>query len=121
MSDKIFLSYAPQDRAIANRIRRLLKDYGVTATDEVEFIDPQAEIEPGENWRAAIKRQMGDASKVVIITSTDGAQSPWLNYEAGMASALGKPIVLVGGPGSGQTPLAQRLGAIQSVEIDDDL
>lgn len=58
MSKKVFLSYAHQDRAIAQRAATLLKKHGHMDTDDMSFIDPQADSELGGDVREAIKRQI---------------------------------------------------------------
>jgi hypothetical protein len=54
---------------------------------------------------------------VVIIASDDSAASQWVNYEAGMATALGKPIVVVGRKGVGKGALVGALENVQSIEM----
>ena len=119
MAEKIFVSYAYQDRAIADRIEQYLRKHGLVTTGDLVILDPQREIQSGENIREVIRRQMMDANKVVIITSPNSAQSQWVNYEAGMASALGKPIVLIGSRSAWKTALAAALGDVRSIEIED--
>lgn len=119
MTEKIFLSYAQQDREIAERIEGYLREHGIVTTPEAEFFDPQKGIQAGDNIREILKSEITASSRVVIITSPNSAQSQWVNYEAGMASALGKPIVVVGVGGVGNKFL-QALGDVQTIEIEDE-
>ena len=67
-----------------------------------------------------IRDQIKTASKVVIVTSPDSAHSQWVNYEASMASALGKPIIaIVPHHGSTGTEFLKGLGDVHAIEIDD--
>lgn len=118
MTEKIFLSYAHQDRAIADQAEKHLREHGLVISDMV-ILDPQKEIRAGDNIREVIRSQMMAASKVVIITSPNSAQSQWVNYEAGMASALGKPIIVIGSRGMEESTLLKTLGVVRSIEIDD--
>lgn len=45
----------------------------------------------GTDMRQAIPQQMQDAGKVIILDTPVSSQSPWVNYEAGLALALEKP------------------------------
>ncbi|NJD33820.1 MAG: toll/interleukin-1 receptor domain-containing protein [Betaproteobacteria bacterium] len=120
MTEKIFVSYAYQDRAIAERVQDHLRTHGIVATADIEILDPQKGIQAGDNIREMIKAQMMAASKVVIITSSNSAQSQWVNYEAGMAAALGKPIIaIVAHHGSRKTDFLTSLGDVRTIEIDD--
>lgn len=120
MTEKIFLSYAYQDRAIAERVEDHLRKHGLITTADVEILDPQKGLQARSNIREMIKAQIMAASRVVIITSPNSAQSQWVNYEAGMASALGKPIIaIVAHHGTGKTDFLTNLGDVRTIEIDD--
>lgn len=119
MAETIFLSYAHQDRAIADQVEQHLRKHGLVTTKDLVILDPQKEVHAGENIREMIRSRMIAASKVVIITSPNSAQSQWVNYEAGMASALGKPIILLGTRGMGKTNFAMTLENVRSIEIDE--
>lgn len=119
MSEKIFLSYAQQDRKIAEQIEGYLRKHGIVTDTDVEFFDPQKGIQAGDNIRETLKNEIIASSRVVIITSPNSDQSQWVNYEAGMALALGKPIVVIGVGGVGSKVL-QALGDVQTIEIEGD-
>ena len=120
MTEKIFLSYARQDREVADQVEEHLRKYGLVTSDDLVIFDPLKDLQPGDNIREVIRRQMMAASKVVIITSPNSAQSQWVNYEVGMASALDKPIIVIGSRGGmGTSTLFRALGNVRYVEIDD--
>jgi len=121
MSETIFLSYARQDRRLVASVRRILRKEGiVSGTDDV-IVGPHQALKAGvSNIRKTIKDQIASASKVVIIASDNSANSVWVNYEAGMAAALGKPIVLIGKKGTGKTAsMFRALGNVQFIPIED--
>ena len=118
MTEKIFVSYAHQDRKYLKGLEQQLRKHGIVSGGDVVLIDPH-EIQPGENIREALRNQIRSATKVVIIVSKNSADSEWVNYEAGMASALEKPIVIIGGKGSGKTVFAKALGNVQSIESEE--
>lgn len=119
MGEKIFLSYAYQDRGIVEKVAGLLKEHGHMDTDDMSFIDPQVDIEGGSDIREAILRKMRSASKVVIIVTSNSAKSQWVNYEAGMASALSKPIILIRSKGAENVEFVSSLAHAQFIEIDN--
>lgn len=119
MSEKIFLSYAYQDRDIAEQVAELLKQHGHIDSDDESYIDPQVDTEMGSDIRESIKRRMNSASKVVIIVTPNSAKSQWVNYEAGMASALGKQIILIGKKGAKDAEFVPSLVYAHYIEIDD--
>ena len=116
MTKKVFLSYAYQDRGIAKQVSRLLKEHGHD-TDDISFIDPQVDTKTGDNIREAIKQQMCSASNVVIIVTPNSAKSQWVNYEAGMASALDKPIILIKSKDAKDVDFVTSLANAQSIEM----
>lgn len=119
MTEKIFVSYAHQDRGLFKFIEQELRKHGIISAEEVMLLDPQSEFQAGDNIREAIKNQIRSASKVVIIASENSADSQWVNYEAGMASALEKPIIIFGKKGIGKTAFLQTLGNVCSVEMEE--
>ena len=117
MTEKIFISYAHQDRDMVRAVMQTLRKHGIVTAEDAVILDAH-DFQPGENVRRAIKEQISSASKVVIIASANSAKSEWVNYEAGMAAALEKPIFVMGRKGSGKaTSLVRSLGNVQSFEI----
>ena len=117
MAERIFLSYAYQDRDLVQSVEEALREHKIVTAEDVIIVDPQKNVHAGENIRELIKDAISSASKVVIIASNDSAASQWVNYEAGMATALGKPIVVIGRKGVGKSALVGALENVQSIEI----
>jgi hypothetical protein len=118
MTETIFLSYAREDRGLVGAVRRALRKHGIVTGNDVVIMDPHEKLKGGLNARKLIKDQMSLASKVVIIGSENSANSVWVNYEAGMAAALGKPIVVFG-KGTGKTAsMLKSLGNVQFVKME---
>ena len=70
---------------------------------------------PGESFADVIKCAIQDASSVVVLWSDNAARSSYVNYELGMAQALGTPILIVD-LGSHLPPPAE-LGPVQVVDL----
>ncbi len=118
MTEKIFLSYANEDRDLVRDVLDALRKHQLVTGKDVVFLDPH-DLAPGDNVRRMIKEQISSASKVVIIASDHSAGSEWVNYEAGMAAALDKPIVVLGRKGSGESAsLIRALPNVQRIELE---
>ena len=119
MPERIFLSYSYQDRVIVEQIAALLRKHCHMNVDKTSFIDTLVESEADSSIREATKRGMMSASMVVIIVTPNSAKSQWVNYEAGMASALGKPIILVGRKRDRDVEFVSSLADAKFIEIED--
>ena len=119
MKQKIFISYAHQDRRFAEALKVRLADILEDPSQELDVFDAQSSVEAGENIRDAIQSAMRAASTVVIVSSPASDASQWVSYEAGLADALGKNVVVVGRKGSGKSALMKRLiHTARFVEMD---
>jgi len=89
----VFLSYAFGDKAKIQKVLDKLNARGILSSDDV-WLDNSA-IVAGSDWRGQIREAIENASKFVVIWSDAADTSDWVNYETGMAEALGKPILVV--------------------------
>jgi hypothetical protein len=96
MKQKVFISYASQDRAFAEILKSRLGELLPEHAKNAEIYDVQSSFTVGEDIRKSIKNAMEASSTVVIVSSDAGDSSQWVNYEAGLADALGKHLVIVG-------------------------
>lgn len=102
---KVFLSYAWQDRDRINMALQKLRETHVAELDHPHDIsDPLPLAEPGQDFRAEIRKQMQAASVVVVLWTKQAATSDWVQYEVGMADALEKPVVVVAEESAPQLP-----------------
>lgn len=97
MQEKLFVSYAPEDRGYVDKALGKLEREGVLSEPPVLIHDPvnDAPFIPGSSLRGALRNAIESASKVVLLWTADAAQSAHVNYEAGMADALDKPLIVV--------------------------
>lgn len=124
MTEKIFVSYAPDDRGVLDNLEQKLRKHGVIGSEPVSIIDIQTEVKPGDNFREAIQKQIQSASKVVVIHSETSESSQWVNYEAGMADALNKPIFVIditdkniGKDSTSRSKFLSNLANVRSIKI----
>jgi len=120
MTEKVFLSYAQEDSDFAKSLASDLKNVLQVSSENIEVIDGLGQISAGENIRKKIKAEMNAASTVVIVSSDHSDDSQWVNYEAGMANALGKNVVIVSHKGRDKSALLDRYPSdnVRFVEVD---
>jgi len=93
MTNHIFLSYSQQDEGKIAAIIKNLSQRESYNGNELSLITH--ELKESEDARQVIKRSISQADTVVVVWTLAGAHSNWVNYEAGMADALGKKIIVV--------------------------
>ena len=86
----VFLSYPHRDRAVAQEIKKELGLLGMPAFDLAN------EVSTGDSLRTTLRHAIERADALVLlIASPAAAAASWVGYEAGMADALGKRIILL--------------------------
>lgn len=95
MTKKIFLSYAMPDKEKVPLLVEKLQRHQSQAEEQIVIVDPVSELSGGEDFRQQIRQNIQDSDEVAVVWTTASAASGLVNYEAGMADALGKPIIIV--------------------------
>jgi hypothetical protein len=81
----IFLSYAREDRAVAQRLAQALEQKGITVWWDWDLIG-------GTNYRAKIRDVIAEARKAIVLWSRHSVASAFVIDEASEAKKLGKLI-----------------------------
>jgi hypothetical protein len=121
MKEKVFFSYSHADRGLAKRVEKQLK--GVLKSESRDFtvIDQRKVVSPGKDVRKSLKAAMDSASTVVFLASPESENSQWMNYEAGLADALGKRMVVVGKKGLAKRASLRNLPkGVQWIDLDTE-
>ncbi|HEY2886966.1 MAG TPA: toll/interleukin-1 receptor domain-containing protein [Rhizomicrobium sp.] len=85
----VFISYSHRDADLAKRFEGTLKSLGFKAFTE-------REVRPGEDWRKSIQAAIKQSDALImLVVSPQRASSSWMSYEAGMAEALGKRVMVL--------------------------
>jgi hypothetical protein len=113
----VFISYAMRDKSRLKKIIGELKLRGI-AEDGDKIIYAPDIIVPGESWSGQIRKAIEAASKFVVVWSGAGSESDSVNYETGMAEALGKPIFVVI-PKEETSRIPRELENIQILELEN--
>src|SRR5450755_331954 len=83
----VFISYASQDKAVADAVCLALEQAGVAC-----WIAPR-NVVPGESYAGAIVHAIDDTKLTVLILSEHGASSKHVLREVERASSKGHPVV----------------------------
>ena len=120
MKHTVFVSYASRDRSFAESLKPRLAQLLADKSGGVEVVDVRSAISAKTDVRKKIQDTMSKASTVVIVSSPEVDRSEWVNYEAGLADALGKDLVIVGRKGAGKSALVRRFqDSARFIELDD--
>ena len=114
----VFISYSRADASKLQDILKLLITAGFIKEEDHILREEDLPVRH-RALRAEVKRQIQSASKVVVVWNADSANSQWVNYELGLADALGKKIIAVI-PKELQVPLPAILQDTQVVKVTSD-
>jgi hypothetical protein len=114
----VFVSHSRSDAAQLEGIRKSLTTAGLIGPED-HVIGEKEPPAPANVLREEVKRQIESATKVVVVWDAESANSQWVNYELGLADALGKQIV-VAVRSAGNIPLPASLQDIEVVEMAGD-
>src|SRR5690349_14985509 len=89
MPDRIFISYASENAAVAERIRTGLEQAGVAC-----WIAPR-DIEPGTSFPAAITAAIQSCGAQVLLLTPESNASRHVLSEVELAFNAGKPILAI--------------------------
>jgi hypothetical protein len=95
MSKKIFISYSRQDRDKIPEALAILREQALRGEEDLVLVDSSTEFEAGDDIRSTIRQNIEKTDLVVVLWTESSATSSWVNYEAGMADALGKKIIVL--------------------------
>lgn len=117
MAVNAFVSYAYQDKEFVEKVKHALAAKGHLPADTV-FSDAQGFLSAGEDIRRRLGWEIRAADVVVLVMSKHAEASQWINYEAGLADALGKKIFVVGAKGSEKSTWLSNLADYQRIELE---
>ncbi len=109
----VFISYGQRDAELAERVEAALKQFGL------EAFNPAREMRPGGDWRKSIQSAIKRSDAVIMLALTPQyLSSSWMSYEAGIAEALGKRVMLLLPNRYSVTELPADFASTQIVEFD---
>lgn len=114
VSRRVFISYNAADRELVGSVMTWLRTSDLSPA---EIADPVSSASRAEDVRSVIQDSIASCDAMVVIWSRRAAESKWVQYELGMAQALGKRIVVLLAGGS-PSDLPQELADTQQVELN---
>jgi len=72
----------------------------------------------GTDWASEIQKQLSQADLVIGVLTSE-RQSPWVLFELGQASALGRRIVLITSPNADPIPFALHQFIVLRIDLDN--
>jgi nucleoside 2-deoxyribosyltransferase len=88
MVTRVFISYARDDRALAESVAKQLARSGIETWSEFD-------VEAGTQIEDSLLSKLTESDAIVAIVSNASAHSSGLGYELGAARAMRKRVVLV--------------------------
>jgi hypothetical protein len=86
---KVFLSYALDDRAHAERLRRILEGDALT-------VSLDGDVDAATGWRVAVRHVLRESSAIIALLSpNEGGFGVNQLFEVGIAIGIGLPVVAV--------------------------
>lgn len=85
----VFLSYLPEDRDRAAKLRVKLAEIGI------HIFDATVDILPGEDLASKLEDALETSRFLVLMVSPDTFKSSWVNFEVGAALSMRKGIIPV--------------------------
>lgn len=115
---KLFISYSHKDYYKVPKVIEKLKTKIPELKDAVVW-DPTSDLSAGDDFRKEIKKQISSSDFYVLFWTKNAADSPWVLYEAGMADARGKSIVIVAEQGA---PIPHgALSMYQTINLESEM
>jgi hypothetical protein len=115
---QIFISYAMQDSAKLSSVIEKLQQES-QAKQQIRIIDSAQELPMGEDLRQYIRRRIQESDEVAVVWTKASAGSSFVNYEAAMADALDKPVVVVVAD-QNAPELPENLQEFSSLQLAED-
>lgn len=94
---KVFVSYAYDDLLDLDSVLEEIQER-VPELKGAEVVDPSRTLSAGDDFRAEIARQIRSSDLYLLLWTEKSSKSPYILYEAGMADASDKRILVVATP-----------------------
>lgn len=114
VSRRVFISYNAADQELVGPVMSWLHTSDLSPA---EIADPVTSVSPAQDIRSVIQDSIATCDAMVVIWSSRAAESKWVQYELGMAQALGKRIVVLLAGGS-PSDLPRELADTQQVQLN---
>jgi hypothetical protein len=113
----VFMSFIHEEESAAKHVHDFIHLI-LGPTIDTFISSDKNEIYAGDDWMKRIFEELGTTKVLVSMLSPDSVKRPWINFEAGAATALKAKVipVCIGGLTINQLP--KPYSSLQAVEID---
>jgi len=117
----IFISRIEKHKDIADKLKQFLEDKFPKNLDVFVANDPD-NIPFGDDWFDDIKEGIKKCDSMIVLCTPDSVKRPWINFEAGAATILGKKIgfICFGGQSPSSLPSPFINIRVQAIDCSDD-
>ena len=109
---KVFVSHASGDKAIANKVRRVLRSVSAAVWTD-------GDLAAGAKWKDELRANLRDSDVFVFIVTPKTFVSEWQMQELGAAWSLEKHIITVATDPRLLRELPVALSQARSVTVDE--
>jgi len=116
---QLFLSHISEEASIA----KVLKDWIETTflgNISVFVSSDISDIPAGKKWLEEIEKALSSSNALFALCSPNSIYRPWVNFEAGCAWILKKPIYPICHSGLKKGDLPQPISIFQALDLEDD-
>jgi nucleoside 2-deoxyribosyltransferase len=85
----VFISYSHRDSDLAKKIGTALERVGL------EAFNSERELRTDKDWRKETQAAIKRSDALIMLVAAPHSSSSWTSYEAGMAAALGKRVMVL--------------------------
>ena len=71
---KVFISHASEDKELATRLSRFLRDEGLEVWSDEDIM-------PGDNWAQKVSQALKESEAMVVLVSSAALESDWVRRE----------------------------------------
>ncbi len=114
---KLFISHISEDAEVAARLKAAIRHDFLELVEAFVSSDGES-IRAGEPWLISLGAGLRQADMLLILCSEQSVQRPWVNFEAGAAWMIEKPIVPVCYKGMKPSQLPMPLSTRQGVSLE---
>jgi len=115
---KLFVGYYSPEQSEAEdletHLRSVLSEEGI----EIFLASSWESIEPGDLWEGKLIEQLKTADALLVLMSPDALTRPWINFEIGVAWALGTRILFLCHRGLRPDGLPRPYSSVQALDLN---
>jgi hypothetical protein len=115
---RVFISFVSEDKSVAEAVQKLIEKE-LDLKGEVFMSGDRSQVLAGHDWLEKIRSALESCEALVLMLSMRSVRRPWINYEAGAAWILGRPVIPVCFGNLSRSALPEPYSGMQAAELPD--